>query len=71
MVPLVTAAIVSAFGWLVAYIPEPAPRFYVYLLPSQRKHFFEFCRLAGRMFGLVFAGWMVFYSVVIIVDLLR
>lgn len=71
MVPLVTAAMVSALGWLVAYMPEPAPSFYIFLGRRQRTHFVQFCRFTGRIFGMVFAAWTVAFSVLIMVDLLR
>jgi hypothetical protein len=70
LIPLLYAAGISAIGWLMPYMPEPAPGFYIYLLRRQRKPFVEFCRLTGRVFGLVFAAWTVLYFVLTIVDLL-
>lgn len=71
LVPLVTAAMVSALGWLVAFMPEPAHSFYIFLGRRQRTHFVQFCRFTGRMFGMVFAAWMVVFSILIMGDLLR
>lgn len=71
LIPLVCAGSISAIGWLVAYIPEPAPGFYIYLFPQRRKPFVEFCRFAGRLFGMVFAAWMLVFTVLTVVDLLK
>jgi hypothetical protein len=71
LIPLLYAAGFSAIGWLVVYMREPAPGFYLFLLRRQREPVVEFCRLAGRWFGMVFAAWTVVYLVWVIVDLVR
>jgi hypothetical protein len=71
LIPLLCAAGISSMGWLMVYMPEPAPRFYMFLRGRQGERFVQFRRFAGRLFGTVFAAWTVVFSILIVADLLR